>query len=317
MRYQILNITSGRSKIVLFIVLILFGYLLASFTALAVLKLVGYDHIIANLSNPDLTDNKTLNVFRIVQIAMHMGLFLVGPVLYLLLVEQNPIQKLGLDQNPYWVNYILIVILMLVCLPGINFTHTLNQALHLPSWLSGSEKWMQDKEDSAKDLTDAFLAMKSYKDLAVNLIMFGFLPALGEELFFRGVLFTIIKEWTQKKHLTIFIVAFLFSAIHLQFYGFLPRFLLGVSFGYLFIFTGSLWAPIIAHFLNNSMAVIAAFFFYQGKSTVSQDDFGSANNPVVNLLSIVITLLIFRLIYKINLSYRKAGNMRREWDSNP
>lgn len=317
MRYQILNITSGRSKIVLFIVLILFGYLLASFTALAVLKLVGYDHIIANLSNPDLTDNKTLNVFRIVQIAMHMGLFLVGPVLYLLLVEQNPIQKLGLDQNPYWVNYILIVILMLVCLPGINFIHTLNQALHLPSWLSGTEKWMQEKEDSAKDLTDAFLAMKSYKDLAVNLIMFGFLPALGEELFFRGALFTIIKEWTQKKHLTIFIIAFLFSAIHLQFYGFLPRFLLGVGFGYLFIFTGSLWAPIIAHFLNNSMAVIVAFFFFQGKSAVSQDDFGSVNNPVLNLLSIVVTFLIFRLIYKVSLSYRKSDIVRREWDSNP
>jgi len=306
MKYQFLNITSGRSKIVLFIVLILFGYLLASFTALAILKLAGYNHIIDHLSNPDLTDINTLNAFRIVQIAMHAGLFLVGPALYLLLVEQNPIQKLGIDKNPYWLNYVLIVILMLVCLPGINFTHTLNQALHLPTWLSGTEKWMQEKEDSAKQLTDAFLAMKSYKDLAVNLIMFCFLPALGEELFFRGALFTIIKDWTKKKHLTIFITAFLFSAIHLQFYGFLPRFLLGAGFGYLFIFTGSLWAPIIAHFLNNSMAVIVAFFFYQGKSAVDQDDFGTVDNLAINLLSIIVTFLIFRLIYKINLSYRKS-----------
>ena len=306
MKYQFLNITSGRSKIVLFIVLILFGYLLASFTALAILKLAGYNHIIDHLSNPDLTDINTLNAFRIVQIAMHAGLFLVGPALYLLLVEQNPIQKLGIDKNPYWLNYVLIVILMLVCVPGINFTHTLNQALHLPTWLSGTEKWMQEKEDSAKQLTDAFLAMKSYKDLAVNLIMFCFLPALGEELFFRGALFTIIKDWTKKKHLTIFITAFLFSAIHLQFYGFLPRFLLGAGFGYLFIFTGSLWAPIIAHFLNNSMAVIAAFFFYQGKSAVDQDDFGTVDNLALNLLSIIVTFLIFRLIYKINLSYRKS-----------
>ena len=306
MKYQFLNITSGRSKIVLFIVLILFGYLLASFTALAILQLSGYNHIAEHLSNLDLTGTNTLNAFRIVQIAMHAGLFLVGPALYLLLVEQNPLQKVGLDKNPYWVNYILIVILMFICLPGINFTHTLNQALHLPSWLSGTEKWMQDKEESAKQLTDAFLAMKSYKDLAVNVIMFCFLPALGEELFFRGALFTIIKDWTKKKHLTIFITAFLFSAIHLQFYGFLPRFLLGVGFGYLLVFTGSLWAPIIAHFLNNSMAVIAAFFFYQGKSAVSQDDFGSVNNPVVNLLSIVVTFLIFRLIYNINVSYRKS-----------
>jgi len=305
MKYQLLNITSGRSKIVLFIVLILFGYLLASFTALAILKLAGYNHIIENLSNPDLTDINTLNAFRIVQIAMHAGLFLIGPALYLLLVEQNPIQKLGLNQNLNWVNYILIVILMLVCLPGINFTHTLNQAMHLPGWLSGTEKWMQDKENSAKDLTDAFLAMKSYKDLAVNLIMFCFLPALGEELFFRGALFSIIKDWTKKKHLTIFITAFLFSAIHLQFYGFLPRFLLGMGFGYLFVFTGSLWAPILAHFLNNSMAVIAAFFFYQGKSATDQDDFGSVDSLALNVLSIVVTLYIFQVIYRINRSTRK------------
>jgi hypothetical protein len=233
---------------------------------------------------------------------MHAGLFLVGPALYLLLVEQNPIQKLGLNQNPYWVNYILIIILMLVCLPGINFTHTLNQALHLPAWLSSTEKWMQEKEDSAKQLTDAFLAMKSYKDLAVNLIMFCFLPALGEELFFRGALFSIIKDWTKKKHLTIFITAFLFSAIHLQFYGFLPRLLLGMGFGYLFVFTGSLWAPIFAHFLNNSMAVIVAFFFYQGKSTIDQDDFGSVDSLALNVLSIAVTLYLFRVIYRINRS---------------
>jgi len=191
---------------------------------------------------------------------------------------------------------------MLVALPGINFTHTLNEALHLPDWLGGAEKWMQQKEDSAKVLSDAFLQMRSPSDLMINLIMFGLLPAVGEELFFRGALFTIIKEWTQRKHLTIFITAFLFSAIHLQFYGFLPRFLLGVGFGYLFIFTGSLWAPMLAHFLNNSLAVVVAYFFYQGKSSISQDDFGSVDNLAVNLMSIVITIYIFRVIYRRNLS---------------
>ena len=317
MRHQFLNITSGRSKIVLFIVLILFGYLFSSFAALAIAKLAGYNQIMERLSNPNITDTDSLNLFRIVQIAMHMGLFLLGPVLYLMLVEQNPIQKFGFNRNPFQFKYLLIVVLMLVCLPGINLSHTLNQSMHLPSWLSSTEKWMQQKEDSAKDLTDAFLSMKSYKDLAVNLIMFGLLPAIGEELFFRGALFTIIKEWTKKKHLTIFITAFLFSAIHLQFYGFLPRFLLGVGFGYLFIFTGTLWAPMLAHFINNSLAVVVAFFYFQGKSDVNQDDFGSVNNIALNILSIGVTIYIFRLIYKRNWSNGKVDEMRREWDSNP
>ena len=309
MKYQLINVTSGRSKLVLFIVLVLFGYLFASFAALAISKLVGYDQIIERISNPNLNDIDTLNIFRIFQIAIHMGIFLVGPVLYFMLVEEHPAQKLGLNHNLYWFNYLLIIVLMLVCLPGINFTHTLNEALHLPNWLSGAEKWMQAKEDSTKDLTDAFLSMKSYKDLAINLVMFGFLPALGEELFFRGALFSIIKDWTGKKHLTIFITAFLFSAIHLQFYGFLPRFLLGMGFGYLFIFTGSLWAPILAHFLNNSFAVLAAFFFFQGKSAVDQDDFGSVDSLALNLLSIASTLFLFWVIYRVSWSKNEAIKM--------
>ena len=302
MKYQIIKLSGGRLKLAFFIFMVIFGYLLASFTALAIAKLAGYDQIVERLGSPNLTDSDTLNVFRIFQIAIHAGMFLLGPALYLFLVEPNPIQKLGLNKSPGWLNYLLIVILMLVCLPGINFTHTLNQALHLPDWLGGTEKWMQQKEDSAKQLTDAFLSMKSLSDLGINLIMFGLLPAVGEELFFRGALFAIIKEWTQRKHLTIFITAFLFSAIHLQFYGFLPRFLLGVGFGYLFVFTGSLWTPMFAHFLNNSLAVIVAYFFYQGKSSINQDDFGSVDNLAVNLLSIAITIFMFRVIYRRNWS---------------
>ena len=302
MKYQFIKITSGRSKFVFFIVMIIFGYLLASLAGLAIVKLVGYNLISERLSTPNMADRDTLNIFRIFQITMHLGLFILGPVLYFFLAEQNPVQKLGLNKSPFKINYLLILVLMVVAVPGINFTHTLNQALHLPEWLSATEKWMQQKEDSAKQLTDAFLSMKSLSDLGINLIMFGLLPAVGEELFFRGALFSIIKDWTQRKHVTIFITAFLFSAIHLQFYGFLPRFLLGVGFGYLFVFTGSLWAPMLAHFLNNSTAVIAAYFYYQGKSSISEDDFGTVNNLAVNLLSIAITIYIFRVISKRNWS---------------
>jgi membrane protease YdiL (CAAX protease family) len=317
MKYQFINLTSGRTKLVFFTFLVLFGYLIASFAALAICKLAGYDQIMERITNPVLTDIDSINVQRIVQISLQIGLFLIGPIIYMLLVEQHPVQKLGLNQNPFQINYLLIFVLMLVCLPAINLTHTLNQAMHLPSWLSSTEKWMQDKENSANELTDAFLKMKTFKDLGINLLMFGLLPALGEELFFRGALFSILKDWTKRKHLTIFITAFIFSAIHLQFYGFLPRFLLGVGFGYLFIFTGSLWAPILAHFINNSLAVVVAFFFFQGKSAVDQDDFGSVDNLWLNLLSIGVTLYLFRLISQRKWSTIKPDELRREWDSNP
>jgi len=284
----------------------LFGYFLCIFLALIITNLAGYHDIIAKITNLNYTDQETLDLFRIFQIAMHMGLFLVGPLLYILLVEPDPINRYGINKSPLNLNYLLIFVLGFVCIPGLNFTHTLNEALRLPGWLNGAEKWMQEKENTAQDLTDAMLKMKTFKDLLINLILFGFLPALGEELVFRGALFSILKDWTGRKHLTVFISAFVFAAIHIQFYGFLPRFLMGVGFGYLFIFTGSLWAPIFAHFLNNTVAVVAAFFYYQGKSTVSQDDFGTVNNLAVNLFSIVLSIYIFRVIYRRSLSARST-----------
>ena len=296
MKYQLINISGGRSKLAFFIFIVIFCYILASLLAVVIASMAGYDQIMERLNSPDLTDQVTLNLNSVVQITFQLGLFILGPFLYIFLVEQNPLQKLGLNKSPFRINYLLIIVLMVVAIPGINYMHTLNQALHLPDWLSNVEKWIQRKETSAKDMTDAFLSMKSYKYLGLNLIMFGLLPAVGEELFFRGALFAIIKEWTKRIHLTIFITAFLFSAIHLQFYGFLPRFLLGIGFGYLFVFTGSLWAPMLAHFLNNSIAVIAAFLFNQGMIATSQDDFGSVDILAINLLSIVVTLYLFRVI---------------------
>ena len=97
------------------------------------------------------------------------------------------------------------------------------------------------------------------KGLFINLLMIAIIPAIGEEFFFRGLLQRIFSNWVRNTHWGIIISAFLFSAIHMQFYGFFPRFLLGAMFGYLFVWSGSLWLPVLAHFINNSLAVIAYY----------------------------------------------------------
>lgn len=304
MKYQFLNITTARSKFLFLIVMLIFGYILASMTGVVITKILGITDVMSKLVSPDLTDYTVIQVQRIFQISFQIGLFIFAPLFFFILVEKNSFRKLGFDCSPLTINYLLIVILMFVALPGINYTHTLNQALHLPGWLNGAEKWMQDKEDAASRLTDAFLALKSPGDLIWNIVMFGLLPAVGEELFFRGALFSILREWTKRTNLTIFITAFLFSAIHLQFYGFLPRFLLGLGFGYLFYFTGSLWAPILAHFVNNTMAVVAAYLFSIGKSSVNYADLGSVDNVAISIISILLTIIMFKVIERRNWSYK-------------
>ncbi len=304
MKYQFFNITTARSKFLFLIVMVLLGYIFASMTGFAIAKLAGCTDVVNKIGSPDLKDITVIQVQRIFQMAFQIGIFIFAPLLFFILVEKNSFRKLGLDYNPFTINYLLIVILMLIALPGINYTHALNQALHLPAWLSGPEKWMLDKEEAANRLTDAFLGLKSPSDLFWNIIMFGLLPAVGEELFFRGALFSILREWTKRINLTIFITAFLFSAIHLQFYGFLPRFLLGLGFGYLFYFTGSLWAPMLAHFVNNTLAVVAAYLFSIGKSSVNYSELGSVDNVTISVVSIVLTIILFKIISQRNWSYK-------------
>jgi membrane protease YdiL (CAAX protease family) len=126
----------------------------------------------------------------------------------------------------------------------------------LPDFLAPVETWMKEKEESATRLTELFLSENNLLSLLANLLVIAATAAIGEEMFFRGALQRIIGKWSKNPHLIIWSVAILFSAFHLQFYGFLPRMLLGAFFGYLVYWSKNIWLPIFAHFMNNALAVI-------------------------------------------------------------
>jgi membrane protease YdiL (CAAX protease family) len=148
--------------------------------------------------------------------------------------------------------------------PVIEWFSVVNQHLVLPGWMSSIETWMRNSEDQANNLTVAFLSASGIRGLVSNLFMVAVLPAIGEELLFRGLLQRLIKRMTGSSHWGIWITAALFSALHLQFFGFLPRLLLGALFGYLLEWTGTLWLPMIAHFINNATGVLVYFFTGEG-----------------------------------------------------
>jgi membrane protease YdiL (CAAX protease family) len=99
------------------------------------------------------------------------------------------------------------------------------------------------------------------------------IPAIGEEFFFRGGIQNIISD-KKNIHVAVWVSAFVFSAIHMQFYGFIPRMLLGGMYGYLLFWSGSLWLPVIAHFVNNGMAVLVYYLRYNGSSMPDPDTLG-------------------------------------------
>lgn len=192
--------------------------------------------------------------------------------------------------------WLSVILLMPLALPAVNWLKSLNDMVVLPHFMSGVELWMQQMEAQSQVLTEKFLGVSTYHGLALNLFVMAVMPALGEEIFFRGILQTVLGE-KLNRHLAVWITAFIFSAIHLQFYGFLPRFLLGAALGYLFLFSGSIWASIVAHFINNALAVLLFFLTFNGYLTFDMDTLGTQTTWWIGLISLTLVCLLF---YRLN-----------------
>ncbi|MCK4638890.1 MAG: CPBP family intramembrane metalloprotease, partial [Bacteroidales bacterium] len=142
-----------------------------------------------------------------------------------------------------------------------------------------------------------------------NILMIAIIPGIGEEFLFRGVLLRLLKEWTKNIHWAVFISAVLFSAFHLQFYGFLPRLMLGILLGYMFVWTGSIWVPIFIHFINNAAAVIFVYIVNKSKLETNLESFGATDNLWLIIGSFLIVAVLLTVIYK------KRGNIQNDISS--
>lgn len=201
-------------------------------------------------------------------------------------------QWLHLDSKPSWQEALAAVVVMLLAIPGINLLSAWNQQMVLPEWMSGIEQWMRMQEDAAAQLTEQFLRVDTVGGLLVNIGLMALLPAVGEELTFRGV---VQGMFTRNKHVAIWATAAIFSFVHMQFYGFLPRMLLGAMFGYMLWWTGSLWVPMLMHFVNNCAAVVVAFWAYnylEEGSAEMLDTIGTEDTILLGVFSICIVLIM-------------------------
>ena len=229
-----------------------------------------------------------------IQLSQTIALFLVPSSLVAYLVSKSPIKWLKLDTRPELKSALWAIGIMLVALPAINLLAHLNQQMVLPTWLSGVEEWMKSKEAEAEWLTKQFMSATTIGGLLVNLFLMAVLPALSEEITFRGVLQRLLspKNSSLNSHLSIWLTAIIFSAIHMQFYGFIPRMLLGALFGYMFVWTGSLWVPMLMHFVNNGMAVLLYYIANRAAWDMDKvDAVGTGNTLWLGVVSLVLTIV--------------------------
>ena len=243
-------------------------------------------------------DSSNVNLLKYLQTVQSIGLFIVPSFILAYLFNGNAGRYLYLDRKPFAVSIILALAIIYSASPLINVLGIWNSNMSLPDWLSGVEAWMRQSEESAEALTELFVKANSVPALLFNVLMIGIIPAIGEELLFRGVIQRIFTEWTGNKHIAIWITAILFSALHLQFYGFIPRALLGAMFGYLLIWSGNLWLPVLAHFINNTTAVIAYYLYHNGTITIDPDTLGTNSEYGIGaMVSLILVAGLFVIYY--------------------
>ena len=173
-----------------------------------------------------------------------------------------------------------------------------NSHLVLPEFLSGVEQWMRDMETQLMELTQFLTDFQSIPELLTGILVIGVFAGVGEELFFRGLIQPKMQRYFRSPHWGIWVTAFIFSAIHAQFFGFLPRVFLGALFGYLYHYTGSLFYPILGHILNKALTLLLVYSANQGFSDldVQATDTVSYPGAIVGFLVLILGFLYFKKV---------------------
>lgn len=251
----------------------------------------GTDTVLA-IMQLNMTSPNVVHALWIIQIVGTTLPILAAPVFFDFVIVREPAGYLKPGINFNWVLLLLVFAIMFISSPLIEILSNINQKMVLPPFL----KWMRDSEDNAQKLTTAMLHMKTVWSMFFNLFLVGFLTAVAEEVMFRGCLQTIFTRWTKNTHAAIWITAILFSAFHMEFFGFLPRMLLGALFGYFVAWSGSIWPAIWAHFINNGTAVVVTYLYQHKKIGFNPDDQHVFNNAgyIFSLLIVLFLLYVYR-----------------------
>ncbi len=212
------------------------------------------------------------------------------------ILTRRPMEFTGLAHGFSFKAFVGLLVVFAVGLPFLNQLVAWNESVRLPSAMSEVESQLQAMEAAAKALSDKLLATESVGSMLVGVLVIGCLTGFCEELFFRGALQRLLQRRSVGPHAAIWISAIVFSIMHFQFYGFVPRILLGAFFGYLLLWSDSLWLSATAHALNNSLVVVSSWLVTKGIAH-DPDKFGVADGgfPWFALISFIIVMSILLL----------------------
>ena len=294
MQHPIIKKTTKFERLFILLALIIIGLILGT--------VIGLAYVFITKSNP-----QDLNALRFMQISSQLFTFVFPPIAYAFLVKEKPVNALGLkNSNILW--FLIGTAMIFAIMPFNSIISEWNANLTLPDSMSRLEYLMKQMQESATEMIEKFVSVDTIGGLILNLFMIAGLAAIGEELLFRSIIQTSLIKICKNAHVGILIASAIFSFIHLEFYGFVPRLILGMLLGYMFYFSGSIWIPMLMHFLNNGTVVLIYLLNNKGITNIDVDTFGQTSIPVL-IVSIIVMIVLFLFSIKYSDKERTiAGN---------
>ena len=263
-----------RQRFVLFVSIAIIGFLIAGFAGSLIIMKFGAD------STP---------AMRIASVIQSIFQLILPALLTAMLVTRMPADFLRLRAGFSVGILVWAFVILMVSTPAMNYIIELNNNMSLPQSMSGLEDWFRRSEDNAARSLTVLQGEHNIINLIVSILIMGLLAGFGEELFFRGAFQRLLTTGGVNRYLAVWSVAFVFSAIHFQFYGFVPRLLLGAYLGYLLVWSKSLWLPIAIHALNNTLYVILHWDSRDAATQPLSDGIGAGSSWPYAVVSAVIT----------------------------
>jgi membrane protease YdiL (CAAX protease family) len=245
--------------------------------------------------------NQSVWMLQSTQFISSVTTFLLPTLITAWLCSERPGEFLFLHGTPGLRIFFLAALATILISPTVTLAGHFNTQMQLPASMAPVEEWMREAEDLVATLVAKMLSDKSTRSFLVNLTVIALAAGVTEEFLFRGALFSLLRRIIRNHHVLIWTTAIIFSAIHFQFYGFIPRMLLGAYLGYLLCLTGNIWVPVFAHALNNTLAIIGLSgeawkenAFFSGE--IARDDIGWFS--IAAAISLILFIGCIRLIAK-------------------
>ena len=251
------------------------------------------------------TGSSTVGLLRLSILLQDLIIFIMPVAMTLILAAKNPLEFIHIKKCPGTINSILVPLTIIVAIPAMNLLVKWNEGMHLPESLSAVEQILRTAEENAGATINMLLGEVGVSDMIISVLLIGILTGIAEELFFRGALQGILLALFRNRLRAIWTAAFVFSAIHMQFFGFFPRLIMGAFFGYLVCWSGSLWLSVIAHALNNSLVVLSIWLIRTGAISSDINTIGTGTSAASIMLVVASGLLTAIAVYTI----RRVNNI--------